>query len=175
MIGASDVTTICSVAVDTLRTAFALTTSLPLSTIPVISAVVMPALATLTLYVPDGRPKSWYSPRELVFASRVAPVPTSRTVTPAFTTTAPLESVTVPRMVPRSVPWPWTKTLPQARRAKITRMTREGRGFISSSGVGLEFGNSDLYHRKETIRKQKKRKHNSIGNQSQEWHCWRKA
>jgi hypothetical protein len=66
----------------------------------------MPALLMVTLYVPDLTPKIWYSPRELVFVPLVAPVAASRALTLALGTTAPLESVTVPRIVPRSVPWP---------------------------------------------------------------------
>src|SRR6185437_668688 len=75
-------------------------------------------------------PNIWYSPLEFVRVCRVVPVCTSRTVTLAPPTRAPLESVTVPRIVPRSVPCPNANV--SRRRTQSGRAAAVNRGFIEN-------------------------------------------
>src|SRR5664279_3414146 len=78
--------------------------SLVRSSTPPISRALKPFMVMLTLYVPDLRLVASYSPDVFVVNVRRASVLTTTMVTLAFGTTAPVASVTVPRMVPRSVP-----------------------------------------------------------------------
>jgi hypothetical protein len=59
-------------------------------------------------------------PREFVLVSLTVLVRASVTVTVAPGMTPPEESVTVPRMVPRSVPWPNTTPAAENRKPKKT-------------------------------------------------------
>src|ERR1035441_2530680 len=78
--------------------------SLVRSSTPAISRTLKPFMAMLTLYVPDLKSVASYSPDVFVVNVRRALVLTSTMVTLAFGPTAAVASVTVPRMVPRSVP-----------------------------------------------------------------------
>ena len=57
------------------------------------------------VYVPIGSSGTLYSPEVLDVVERIRPVSTFLMVTVAPATAAPLESVTVPKIVPRKV-WP---------------------------------------------------------------------
>ena len=70
------------------------------SSIPESAAVLNPAISPVTRYVPVGSEGAVYSPAPSLVTVRVSPVPVLVIVTFAPATTAPVESTTVPTMVP---------------------------------------------------------------------------
>src|SRR6266576_2244453 len=80
---------------------------------------------------------------------------TSVTVTVALGMTAPVESVTVPRMVPRSVPWP--NTTPAAQNRKANKKTQvDAALYIKEPPPQSSLGETMYHNRKANATTNKK-------------------